>query len=204
MPTLDLHTNANALFPSRHHSIAGPRKTFVIENVVDSEESPVTDSQSALSDGRRSFVVETVSESGLSSYDVSPDNSANFELSRHAASLPSTSLERPSQLPVSSSTAETFAVKPEDLQKVDGAIGMMLYSMIQVLKNPKMATLVNELERKYGSESTGASPTPSAVLSPDMRSTSCPPHTTEVRALICVQLFYCYLHCLFYRQTTIH
>jgi hypothetical protein len=153
-----------------------------VERIPDTDRSPVSDTPHPKSDGQRSFIVETVSESGLSSYDISPDNSTNFECGQLSTHTPSPTVHRrPSDLPVSSSeTSSAFPVHPNDLQKVDGAIGMMLYSMIQVLKNPKMSELVSELEKKYGSPSADSSPVPTSTHNPNFRSTSCPPHLTQI------------------------
>ena len=47
----------------------------------------------------------------------------------------------------------------KDLKVVDGAFGIMLYSMIQMLKNPKVEGLVEQLEKKYGRSSPPKSTT---------------------------------------------
>ena len=81
---------------------------------------------------------------------------------------------------------------PFDPKEMDGALGAMMYSMLQVLKNPRMAQLVNELERRYSGNT--ASSHSSGRQSPTTdQSIPSPPQYLQVRVCVCACVRVCVL-----------
>ena len=165
-----------SLQPSAKEEVTGQRRPFVVESIPEWE----------LEGSRLAAGVESrVDPPSLASLDeCQVVDDSELQATCEDKSLVTTSEAEVGQ--VRRKHGLPFDPKDLDLQVMDGALGMMMYSMLQVLKNPRMAQLMNELERRYSGNSASHS---SGRQSPktDQTSISSSPQYLQVCACVCVR-----------------
>ena len=166
-----------SLQPSAKEEVTGQRRPFVVESIPEWE----------LEGSRLAAGVESrVDPPSLASLDeCQVVDDSELQATCEDKSLVTTSEAEVGQ--VRRKHGLPFDPKDLDLQVMDGALGMMMYSMLQVLKNPRMAQLMNELERRYSGNSAPSHSSGRQSPKTDQTSISSSPQYLQVCACVCVR-----------------
>ena len=161
--------------PLGKEEAAGPSRPFVVESIPEPELEG-TRLLTAGAEGRVGSVLASMGKCQLPEEDESLVTCED----RLPASPPEADVGHAPQ-------KEALPFNPKDLQVMDGALGVMMYSMLQVLKNPRMNQLVSELERRYSG---------SAARSSDRQSPETDHSTSRPLLQVCVHACVCACVCM--------